>query len=129
MPRISRTFILTGLLYLMAAMVVGVATVTTPSLPYPVYVHLLGVGWLTQLIFGVAYWMFPGRSKTPALGERLMLWGVYLALNAGVVLRALAEPLLGRPGPWPTLLAVSATAQLVAVLAFATHVWRRVTAR
>jgi len=26
---------------------------------FPVYIHLLVFGWLTQLIFGVIYWMFP----------------------------------------------------------------------
>jgi hypothetical protein len=26
---------------------------------FPVYLHLLNFGWLTQLLFGVALWMFP----------------------------------------------------------------------
>jgi len=93
------------------------------------YVHLLAVGWLTQLIFGVAYWMFPGRARTPSAGERLTLWSVYLALNAGMILRAIAESMLGRTGPWPVLLAISAIAQLIAVLLFVAHLWPRVTAR
>jgi hypothetical protein len=135
MPRISRTFILTGLLYLVAAMAAGVvmafrrASGPVPAVPYPVFVHLLGVGWLTQLIFGVAYWMFPGRVREPSRSERAGLWGVYGTLNAGVILRAIAEPMAGHAGPWPALLAVSAAAQFLAVLLFVVHVWPRVAAR
>jgi hypothetical protein len=29
----------------------------------PVYLHLFMIGWVTQMIFGVAYWMFPRVSK------------------------------------------------------------------
>lgn len=135
MPRVSRTFILTGLLYLVAAMAVGVVRTLGPAaapltaFPYPVYVHLLAVGWLTQLIFGVAYWMFPGRVREPSVAERATLWSVYAALNTGVLLRVIAEPMLGRPGPWSALLAVSAVAQLLAVLLFTAHLWPRVAAR
>jgi hypothetical protein len=38
---------------------------TSPALGallWPTYLHLLVLGWLTQLIFGVAFWMFPRYS-------------------------------------------------------------------
>lgn len=135
MPLVSRAFVLTGLLHLMLAMVIGIALVLAavgapvPPLPYPVYVHLLGVGWLTQLIFGVAYWMFPGRTRQPSWAELSVLWSVYGLLNAGLVLRAVAESMLGRPGQWPELLVFSAVAQLLAILGFVWHLWPRVARR
>ncbi|MEZ4585398.1 MAG: hypothetical protein R2909_03235 [Gemmatimonadales bacterium] len=135
MPLVSRAFVLTGLLYLVAAMALGVSLgsgglgVAQVSIPYPVYVHLLAVGWLTQLIFGVAYWMFPGRPRKPSAVERVTVWSVYLSLNAGLLLRSVAEPMLGRAGPWPVLLAIAALAQLLAVLLFVAHLWPRVAAR
>ncbi len=135
MPTISRAFILTGLLYLAAAMVVAVALAlgasglgVSPAL-YPVYIHLLTVGWITQLIFGVAYWMFPGRVRDPGTAERVALWTTYALLNAGLLLRAVAEPLLSRGAAWPALLTASAVCQLVAVVLFAGHLWPRLRAR
>ena len=135
MPTISRAFILTGLLYLAAAMVVAVALAlgaaglgVSPAL-YPVYIHLLAVGWITQLIFGVAYWMFPGRVREPGATERVTLWSTYVLLNGGLLLRAVAEPLLSRGGAWPAVLTGSAICQLVAVVLFVGHLWPRLRAR
>lgn len=135
MPTVSRAFILTGLLYLAAAMVVAVALAlgaaglgVSPAL-YPVYIHLLTVGWITQLIFGVAYWMFPGRVRDPGATERAALWSTYALLNAGLLLRAVAEPLLSRGGAWPAVLTASAVFQLVGVVLFAGHLWPRLRAR
>ena len=32
-------------------------------------IHLLTVGWLLQLISGVAYWMFPRHPSAPPRGD------------------------------------------------------------
>lgn len=73
MPVLTRWFLKAALLYLVAALITGVvlalpASSASPAIAAltPVYFHLLMVGWVTQMIFGVAYWMFP-RRKTPAL--------------------------------------------------------------
>ena len=54
------------MLYLVAALALGIAmqmpfAAASPLMRaiWPAYLHLLVLGWLTQLIFGVAYWMFP----------------------------------------------------------------------
>jgi hypothetical protein len=135
MPLVSRAFILTGLAHLLAAMVLGVAVAAGPGalgLPptvAPVYVHLLAVGWLTQLIFGVAHWMFPGRPRAPSMVSRVVLWACYALLNLGLVARAVAEPLVGRGGGWRVVLVAAGVAQLIAVVLFVGHTWPRVRAR
>jgi hypothetical protein len=94
---------------------------------YPAVLHLLVVGWVTQTIFGVAWWMFPrpgpGRSPGPAAAG----WTCYLGLNAGLVLRLWAEPasLTGRPAAVAAVMA-SGLLQVVAVGAIVPVLWRRV---
>jgi heme/copper-type cytochrome/quinol oxidase subunit 1 len=35
----------------------------------PAYFHLFLVGWVTQMIFGVIYWMFPIITRTRPRGN------------------------------------------------------------
>lgn len=74
------------------------------------------VGWITQLIFGVSWWMFPVISKEKQRGSDLLVWGVYGSLNAGLLLRAVAEPMeFLHPGLlWTRLLLLSALLQVLA---------------
>ena len=85
-------------------------------------------GWLTQLIFGVVFWMFPKYSADQPRGSNLLGWWTYGLLNAGLVLRAIAEPFNSlSPGPtsgW--LLVAAALIQFLAGLAFVTNTWSRV---
>jgi hypothetical protein len=94
----------------------------------PLALHLVVVGWLTQLIFGVALWMFPTWSRDQPRGPEWLAWACYGLLNAGLLLRAIAEPLNSlNPAPYLSwLLAASALAQLLAVWIFIVLVWPRV---
>jgi hypothetical protein len=58
----------------------------------PTYLHLIVVGWITQFIFAIAYWMFPVFSKTNPRGSPSLAKAVFITLNAGLILRALCEP-------------------------------------
>jgi len=99
MPPLTRYFVKTSLVYLVLALLNGVLLVIKDVLDlpasiagmFPVYIHLLVIGWLSQLIFGVAYWMFPVFNREKPHGNEYMAWGVYILLNAGWVLRAVAE--------------------------------------
>ena len=69
MPTLTRWFIKTSFVYLALALAVGlllalqpIFRLTTLGGLFPVYIHLLVFGWLTQLVFGVVYWMFPKYS-------------------------------------------------------------------
>jgi hypothetical protein len=60
----------------------------------PVYFHLHMVGWVTQTIFGVASWMFPRFSPDKPRGSEHLAFVTYASLNAGLISRAIAEPML-----------------------------------
>lgn len=140
MPAISRLLIRTAAVHLVAAMALGVVAVLPGDLVGPGLrpgvgvsaVHLLTVGWITQLVFGVALWMFPRRGSPRDLPDRALdrvAWGL---LNAGLLARVAAEPgwILAAHGPargWT--LAASAVAQWAAVVYFAARLWRRVGSR
>jgi hypothetical protein len=128
-PRLSRWLARTALLYLVAALSVGAALVIRPRAPWlvgawPVYLHLLTIGWITQLIAAVAYWMFP-RPDTRAPASGGSGWAFYGLLNAGLLLRAYAEPLPHARG----LLPFAALLQLLAILVFVAGIWPRIRGR
>jgi hypothetical protein len=52
-------------------------------------------GWLTQLIFGIAIWMFPVYSKAQPCGPEWLGWGIFSILNTGLLIRVIFEPLQG----------------------------------
>ncbi len=139
MPPLARWYVRTALVYLVAALLVGAGLMLrlVADLPpafgalQPVYFHLLMVGWVTQLIFGVVFWMFPKFSTEQPRGSEPLGWATYWLLNAGLLLRAIGEPLVAvQPGGaagW--LLAASAILQLVAGWAFVANTWSRVKER
>lgn len=135
MPQLTRTFVRISFLYLLAALLLGLLLALRPavSLPAflaasgPVYFHLFLVGWLTQLIFGTIHWLFPGEAPPrPALEQRLG-WFSLVLLNAGLLLRVVAEPSATlHPGTiWGWLLVVSAACQWLGGLAYVAVVWPR----
>ena len=139
MPPLSRWFIRTALVYFVAALLVGVGLMlrSVMDLPaavgalQPVYFHLLMVGWISQLIFGVVFWMFPKYSTERPRGSEGLGWATYWLLNVGLLLRAVGEPLVAvQPnGGTGWLLAASAVLQLLAGWAFVANTWARVKER
>jgi hypothetical protein len=136
MPALTRWFIKTALLYFIAALLLGLLLAAqalgemewVPAGLFPVYFHLLALGWITQLIFGIAFWMFPKASKEKPRGSEMLGWMVYILLNLGLVLRAFAEPLnVYAPGSfWGWALVISALLQWLAGALFAANTWSRV---
>ena len=136
MPFFSRLVIRTSLVFLVAALITGLLLAagplhwlpTTVAVLNPVYFHLFMVGWVTQLIIGVAYWMFPKFSRTQPRGSTALAWMTYLGLNLGLLLRAIAEPALAlNPGgAWGRALALAALLQWLGGVAFVANTWPRV---
>jgi hypothetical protein len=95
---------------------------------FPVYIHLLVFGWLTQLIFGVIHWMFPKFSAEKPRGNEALGWWTYALLNIGLLLRAIAEPIQSAQtnslSGW--MLVLSALLQFTSGLLFVVNSWRRV---
>lgn len=133
----ARYFIRTALLYLLGAFLVGGLLLANQGLTFssqigvllPGYYHLLTVGWITQLICGVALWMFPVYSREQPRGNEWLGWITYGALNVGLLLRVIFEPIHAWTGSWGWMLAVSAVLQMLAIWAFVASIWPRVKAR
>lgn len=136
MPPLTRIYIKTSLVFFVAALLAGLA-LAVPSLLHlplvinslnPLYFHLFMVGWVTELIFGVVYWMFPKYTLENPHRSEGMAWATYWLLNIGLILRVIGEPLqVQQPSVaagW--LLALSAILQWLAGLAFVFNTWGRV---
>jgi Cytochrome C and Quinol oxidase polypeptide I len=136
MPTVTRWFIKSGLVCLVAALLLGVALATaavtsvSPAIGVwgPEYFHLFMVGWVTQLIFGIVYWMFPRHTRESPRGSEKVARATFMLLNSGLVLRAIGEPVNSLwPGtPWGWMVAVSAILQWLAGMAFVLNTWTRV---
>lgn len=132
MPPVTRWFVKSALLCFIAALAAGVWQAGGgPLWLTPVYIHLLVVGWITGMIFGVAYWMFPRYSKDQPRGIDWLAVGSFVLLYAGLLLRLLGEPLLAlNPSPGVgRLLVYSALFQWLAGMAFIVNTWPRVKER
>jgi hypothetical protein len=139
MPSLTRFYIKSALFYLALALLLAVVLALPDSVPVPDFVafmtpaffHLFLVGWVTQMIFGVIYWMFPIITRAQPRGNERLGWITYLLLNAGLLLRVVGEPLMsmqpGAAASW--LLVLSALLQWLAVVLFVVLTWPRVKER
>lgn len=135
MPSLTRWFVKTSFLYLALALIAGLLLeiqsarkLTSLGGLFPVYIHLFVFGWLSQLIFGVVFWMFPKYSTERPRGSETLGWWTYALLNIGLILRVFAEPI---DSIQPNLftgwtLVLSATLQFLAGLLFVINSWGRV---
>lgn len=136
MPPLTRWFIKAALVYFVAALALGILLQAGPlrevpvlRVAWPTYVHILVVGWLTQLIFGVAYWLFPRDTADRPRGSDRLGWASFVLLNAGLLLRVIGEPMAALGHRAGTVLVASAMAQFLAGMAFVANTWPRVKER
>jgi hypothetical protein len=136
MPVLSRWFIKAGFLALGTALLLellqlrpaGMLARLPDSVVRLATIHLLTVGWLLQLIIGVAFWMFPRHPTSPPRGDVRYGWWAFGLLNTGLLLRLLGEPWrLGFSGPaWP--LVAAGLLQLAGVASALALLWPRIRA-
>jgi heme/copper-type cytochrome/quinol oxidase subunit 1 len=139
MPRQARVYIKTAFVQLLISLFVGALLLINAGLRWqsglnvllPVYYHLLMVGWATQLIGGVALWMFPVHSRERPRGDERLGWIAYGALNGGLLIRAIAEPIHTlEPRDWSAWgLVGAALLQVCAVWLLVVILWSRVKGR
>ena len=125
MPLVTRYFIKTSLVFFVAALLCGFLLALRPFIKLPnfvigltpIYFHLFMVGWVTQIIIGVAYWMFPKFTKETPRGSEALAWITYALMNSGLLLRTVAEPANAVQTwvGWGWLVALSALLMLEAV--------------
>jgi hypothetical protein len=99
----KHAFVKTGLVYLVLTFSLGGVLLMLEALgrsvPYVFSVehaHLGEVGWLVNIVIGIALWMLPlNRERFPATQGRyptLVVYTSFVLLNRGLVLRLIAEP-------------------------------------
>lgn len=136
MPTLTRWFLRAAIVNLVAGLALGLVLALPMGADLSpgwrmVYVHLLVMGWATQMIFGVAYWMFPRRVPLDLTAFDTIGWTCFATMNAGLLLRAIAEPILAVRASPPAAagLLLAALLQFVSVVAFVFQAWPRVSAR
>jgi hypothetical protein len=142
MPPIARNFVKAAFVYFILAFLLGALMMLDRWLNlgrwlktvYLSQLHLLVVGWITQLAIGVAYWIFPrlrsrgGVSRPLPRGSDALAWFVLVSLNVGLLMRFLFEPFyfMG-PEPWlAALIALSGILQAAAAVGFGLLIWARI---
>ena len=135
MPPLTRWFLKTALVYLILALCTGILLALPNTVPiaglFPVYFHLLTFGWLTQLIFGIALWMFPKYAPAKPRGPEWLGWSTFVSLNMGLILRMVFEPIHAQAASsvssW--MLVIAASLQWFSGVAFVANTWKRVRER
>jgi hypothetical protein len=144
MPRLSQLMIRTALVWLAIGSAVGGLLLLNKGLPLlpwlwtlrMTHVYLLLVGWMVQFACGVAFWILPRLDASGARGDERLAWLCYGALNAGVALAALHDPLAvafdraSSVGAMVlrALLVLAGLLYVLSVSAFIAHAWPRVIA-
>ena len=149
MPDTARVFVKASVVYLCVGAILGALMLINRWIPLGEvarlvrvsHVEMLVVGWLTQLILGVAWWLFPplkisrrGDAPLPVRrgqaqrGSEPLFWATFLFLNAGVLLRSVFDPLYSLTGidPFGVLTGVSGVFTFAAAVAFVVNMWGRV---
>jgi hypothetical protein len=130
MPALSILIIRTSLLYLLLGFTLGGLILVNKAIPFypgiwrllPVHIEMLLIGWIVQLVIGVAFWMLPRFNREPVRGKEWLVWGAFIGLNAGILL-VCAESI------W-TEISIAGTIgrifEFTAIVLFAIHAWPRI---
>jgi len=135
MTPLIRLYVKTSFVFLLLGLAVGGYITIEVNLigrgvPWPLitaHVHLLLVGFVFMLIFGVATWMFPRPARDDARYRPWLAWLVYWLLMASTVVRTMGE--LGAAVAstrGSALAAVGGIGQIVATILFVVNMWTRV---
>ena len=127
MPLLSRLFIRTSLIYLLAGALLGGTLLWSKGTPpafnvwvlLAAHIPLMLSGWLVCLTLGVAYWILPrSGSRRPRAWLAVL---AYAGINAGLLL-IVAQPWSGEG----SLGTIGSALLSLGALAFAGHAWPRV---
>ena len=134
MPTLTRWYVKSSLFYFILAVIFGIGikagfTETSQFSKFtPVYYHLFMVGWVTQLIFGISFWMFPRYTREKPRGNETLAWISFVLLNIGLLLRTFTEPLLiSNPSQFLRSIVLFASIfQWLAGIGYIIYIWNRI---
>jgi heme/copper-type cytochrome/quinol oxidase subunit 1 len=135
MTPLVRLYVKTSFVFLLLGLLLGgyvavQVNVAGRGVPWPLitaHVHLLLVGFLLMLVFGIATWMFPRPGRDDARYRPRLAWVVYWLLTVSTVVRTLGElgaAITGSRGS--VLAAVGGLGQLAATIVFVVNMWTRI---
>lgn len=115
MPKLSRLYFKTAILFLIAGIVIGIAmSISGKHNVTGAHAHANLLGWVTMAIFGVYYALAPAKADSRLA---MIQYGVY-TLGVLVMIPALYFLLLGNPQVEP-LVAAGSLITFAGVLLFA----------
>ena len=88
-----------ALIYLLLGFSFGAFLLINKAIPFynqiwlllPLHIEFLIIGWIVQLVFSVAFWIFPRFKAAPKRGRTSFAWAALGLLNVGVVMVSLAN--------------------------------------
>ena len=93
MPRLSVYFVRASLVYLVLGFTFGGLLLANKGMmisPFiwallPVHIEFTFIGWMVQLVIGIAFWILPRFSTNTPRGNERWSWGTLILLNAGIL--------------------------------------------
>jgi hypothetical protein len=127
MPRAATWLIRAALVHFLSGAMLGASYLVFKATGWPVFAatHLVVhqeqmlIGFLVQLVIGVAWWILPRNEATNMGGPAI--WTCFVLVNVGVLLAALGRD----PALPPVLLLVGRLMETVASALFAALAWNR----
>ena len=121
-----RAFIKASLTWLALGVTLGVAMAAHPV--WTIYrlshVHMMLLGFVTMMIYGVAYHVIPRFAGFPLHSRKVAVWHWWIA-NAGLALMAVGFALRARAVPWAThVLACGGVLSATGAYLFVFLLWR-----
>lgn len=128
MSNITVWFIKCALVYFVLAVLIGVyMSYAGPVYPYmQIHAHFNLLGWMSMMVFGVAYHILPRFSGKPLWSDRLSFIQLWLA-NIGLIGMAIGW-FVRRTTSSSVLLAIASSAEAVAILFFVINMFKTIKA-
>ena len=134
MPRVTAWLVRASLLYLVGGFLLGALLLAAKGMQWGswiwafrgVHIEMLLVGWMIQLVMGVAIWIFPRfvLHRAPRRSA-VTAWLAFALLNSGIILVCVGG-VGGGGGGGGELLVAGRLVEIGAALSCAVHLWGRV---
>lgn len=121
MSRLTILFIKSSLIYFAIAALVGLDMTFMPAhygALMPMHAHIMLLGWISMMIFGVAYHILPRFSASPLYSEKLANAQYYVA-HIGLIGMSVSFVMRSYVGAGAMLLILFSIIEAIAVIMFA----------